>query len=176
MELNQSTFKLKVEDLIYEFSADGFIQQIYLIDFDGVELPMIKNDFGRIHIKMSDGRVLKPFVRENTMPERGKFQEAEVVEFGEILWKDESENEIKGFRLALRYELWPGGRAFTTAFFCSNCIHSPDMDEFALKFDLAMSEFKDVRWSIRPRPKSFDGAVIQELNFARYLPRHEFEH
>ena len=171
-----SILKLKVGEATYDFGQDGFIRSIKLETFGGGEFEAAKDCFSRINIKLSDGRVLVPYTREGTLPSRGTFKEAEIVEFPAIYWRDSEGVEIPEFRLALRYELWDGGRAFVTAFFAANTMQSPLMDEFSLKFDLAVSKFKQAKFAIMPRPQNADGALIQTICAGRNLERGDSRH
>jgi len=161
----------EVEDLVYEFGHDGFIHQISMRSFNGAQTDVVQNNFGRILIRLGDGRELSPFIPNDELPDFGTYLESKTVEFPYIGWKDADGVEQEDFRLALRYELWPGGKGFAFAFFYAKKNDPVDLDEFSLKFDLALSKFPDTTWGIRPRPESYNGANIQSLNLGRNLSR-----
>lgn len=171
MKESNGAFLVTVDDLSYEFSESGFIREIRM-NLDGESVSLLNNEnFGTLRLKLSDGRCLHPFVNPEDSPEFSSFEDARVVVFSKILWRDEQNRLIPGFRLSLRYELWPDGRGFANAFFCPATTHSPDLDQFSLCFDLALGQFPELNWANLPRPGTIDGAVIQSVGAGRYLER-----
>lgn len=174
MTEQESVIRVSSGDLEYEFSGDGFLCSIHL-QGAGAEgegrLELTGGEFGRLHITLSDGRVLTPFVPESSPPRRGRFQTADLVLFDSILWKDAEGAVIPDFRLSLRYEFWEGGRGFVDAFFWGGGLNAPALDEFSLKFHLALSFFPELNWACLPRPRTVDGSLIQSFGAGRYLER-----
>ena len=160
---------ISVDGVNYFFGTDGFPEKITLDGFNGTVINVNAGDFGRVRIRMTDGRVLTPFCRK--APQQYKDRRAIVLEYTEILWRDQNGNDVENFRLSLRYELMSRGRAFVNAFFVANDMHSPDMDEFSVVFNMASGDFPEAKWAFVPRPKKFDASMIQSMRSGRNLLR-----
>lgn len=159
--------RISLDGVNYVFGADGFPESITLDGFNGTVIPAAGRNFSRIKIRMSDGRKLVPYCIDE--PLQTTDERALVLEYPEILWKDEAGNEITNFRLSLRYELMSRGRAFVNAFFVANDMHSPDLDDFALHFEFETADSVETKWALTPRPKIFDATMIQSMRSGRGL-------
>lgn len=160
---------IRQKDITYEFGTDGFLRSAVMHGFNGAVYPVIARggDFGRIRIRLSDGRELTPFCV--IPPDRTETENAVILEFPEILWKTPDDVPFQGFRLSLRYELLSKGRAFVNAFFCAGDMQSPDLDDFSLKFDVASGDYPETKWAVVPRPRKSDASMIQAMRSGRFL-------
>ncbi len=156
----------------YCFEPDGFLKSISVIGWkDRIWEVTPDGNFGRLHITLSDGRKLVPVCADAPFIREDADKETVIVEYGNIRWQFADGTPCNDFRLSLRYELLSGGRAFVNAFFCAENMHTPDLDEFSLKFHFATGQpdLDEIKWALLPRPKHADASLIQSLRSGRGL-------
>lgn len=160
-------------DVTYIFGDNGFISDVILELDENEKVNLAGKDFSSVSISLPGKGALTPFIPSDIKPRRSRFQEAELIEFDSILWKDSKGRAVPGMRLALRYEFWPCGTAFVNAFFNVESSSACDMKEFAVKTSLALEKFSELRWGCLRRPATTDGALIQLQAPERFLKRGE---
>lgn len=129
----ESTF-VSFDGIRYEFGPDGFPAKVTLEGFNGRLINAAGKNFSRINLRLSDGRTLIPF--STSAPRRTDLKKEIILDYPEILWKDDSGRVVEDFRLSMSYHLLTRGRAYVNAFFVANNMHTPEVDDFSIKFDL----------------------------------------
>ncbi len=155
----------------YEFGMDGFPAKVTLEGFNGRLINAAGKNFSRINLRLTDGRTLIPFSK--SAPRRTDLKKEIILDYPEILWKDDAGNVVEDFRLSMSYHLLTRGRAYVNAFFVANNMHTPEVDDFSIKFDFDTSEAGEAHWAAVRRAKVFQAADIQQFRTGRYVPRGE---
>ena len=137
----------------YEFGMDGFPVKVTLEGFNGRLINAAGKNFSRINLRLTDGRTLIPFSK--SAPRRTDLKKEIILDYPEILWKDDAGNVVEDFRLSMSYHLLTRGRAYVNAFFVANNMHTPEVDDFSIKFDFDTSEAGEAHWAAVRRAKVF---------------------
>ena len=132
-------------------------------------------DFARLltgmtfQLSLTGNRKLHP-IPGTTGPECWHSQAgSDIIEFSGLHFASSDGRIEPGFRLTLRYELFPDGTAFTDAFLLGESA-SREIDGLELNIPLDFHAFQTVRWALSYRPKKTDGALIQTSAPERNLP------
>ena len=143
----------------YTFGDNGMLQGIFMPEeFGSVNL---MKESSSLSLAYTDGRNFVP-VAGSAEPVLWKSRnQAQILEFGNLAFADETGTIEKGLRLTLRYELFADGTAFVDAFFLGEQAERKGITRFELTLPLDFSSFETKRWSLTYRPKKIDGALIQ---------------
>ncbi|MCI5779796.1 MAG: hypothetical protein MR051_08310, partial [Lentisphaeria bacterium] len=120
-------------------------------------------------LTLRDRGVVRPDAR-TCEPLRYIMNGAEVVEFTDLGWMDETGNAVPDLHLALRWEFFPDGTVFCTAVFHGETSHPPVCRDLKLTFPLDFSAFDDCRFAVFPRCASQGAVDIQRIAPRRFVP------
>jgi hypothetical protein len=123
-----------------------------------------------------NGKPIRPSLRGNFKPEVRKHADHLEVLFDNIAWEDDKGEFLDGYRLALRYELFPDGVAFAKTFFYTETETPGKISAFRLSPHMNLSAKEEANWAYWSFPADGPSAAdIQAFtSFERNLARQDF--
>ena len=174
MEPYQMKNRLQCGKIKYAVGADGMLDEISLPE-EFRQTSLIKGM--RLTVSLNGGRKLTP---AGGKAEIWKTRDGvSILEFANLSFADSQGENVPGFRLTIRYEIYEDGTVFSDMFFLGEMERKEAVTGFELTILPDFSSFETVRWAVTYRPKKTDGALIQTSAPERNLPPGEdrvFEH
>ncbi|MDD3927892.1 MAG: hypothetical protein PHT33_14675, partial [bacterium] len=148
--------------VVFDPQAAGFPGSLALSVDEGWE-EVAAGSLPWMEAELGDGTIVRPFWPESYQPSVRRVGEAVQVEFRSLPWADSQGRVQDGFKITLRYDLWPDGLCFVDTFFMVEKTNPPALAGFRLTPRIALSEGNDVSWAYWQFPQAVGGDIIQAI-------------
>lgn len=129
------------------------------ISFTGKSEELVKNSGPCISAFLGNEKIT-PFLEENN-PDIIRSEEKCDVVFNNIHWKYSDGRRVKGYRLAIAYEIYNDGAAFSKTLFFAETLEKQSLKDFNFSIKARFADDNEANWVYWKYPASADASIIQ---------------